>query len=244
MPLNITANFGLTIITGHYGCGKTNLALNIASSLANTGNNITLIDLDIVNPYFRSSDNLVLLQSLGVSLLGPVHATNASNLDTPSLQPGIEDAIRQTAVNTNDSDYPTKVILDVGGDPDGARALARFRECISNLSYQMIYVVNFSRPETLTVSSACTNLDDIQRAAGLKVTAVFSNTHLMEFTTVDNIIDGAMQAKELCSQRALPLMGIACSEQLFAATKGSLSKLGLPDIKVYPVTKIVATPWG
>ncbi|MDR3315929.1 MAG: hypothetical protein LBS98_05590, partial [Coriobacteriales bacterium] len=114
----------LTLITGHYGAGKTNLALNVARGLRADYERVTLIDLDIVNPYFRCSDNLGFLQAFNIDLLGPVYGTDAPNLDAPSLSPGIGEAMQQAS-------EAHAVVVDVGGDPDGARALARYEPSIA-----------------------------------------------------------------------------------------------------------------
>jgi len=113
----IVGTVPLIVITGHYGVGKTNLALNLARDLRAVYPRVTLVDLDIVNPYFRSSDSRAFLAQHDIALLGPSHA--GGNLDTPSLAPGID-----TAIETASASHA--VVVDVGGDPDGARALGRF----------------------------------------------------------------------------------------------------------------------
>jgi hypothetical protein len=213
----------LLIVAGHYGAGKTNLCLNLARDLRASEREVTLIDLDIVNPYFRSSDNLAYLQALGVSLLGPVHATNATNLDTPSLQPGIDDAIRaaggsEAVTATGESgialDKASAVLIDVGGDPDGARALGRYSTCIAAQLYQLLYVVNFNRPETAAPVLARENLRQIERTSGLRVTALVANTHLKQQTDVDGLLAALAPARELAVLAGVPLVAVTAPAEL------------------------------
>jgi hypothetical protein len=266
-------DFRLTIISGHYGAGKTNLALNLARDLRAVGRAVTLVDLDIVNPYFRSSDSLPFLQDLGIRLLGPVYAVNATNLDTPSLQPGIEDAIRAAGDSVvapgpaPDAGHmlgeggagpapAPALLIDVGGDPDGARALGRYAALIAAQPYQLLYVVNFNRPETATPELARENLRQIERTSGLRAAAIFANTHLMEESSVQGIVAAAQKAQALAGLLALPLAAIGApselAEPLRAALKVQASVESVPAARgaeaptqpcVYPLQKIVATPW-
>ncbi|MDR0350420.1 MAG: hypothetical protein LBH64_02580, partial [Coriobacteriales bacterium] len=157
----------LTVITGHYGVGKTNLSLNLVRDLRAVAPRVTLVDLDIVNPYFRSTDNKAFLDACDIELLGPVHG--ASNLDTPSLSPGIDEAIRTAG--------PERVtLIDVGGDSDGARALGRYSAEIMARPHRVVFVVNLSRPETASAEDNLELLRRIEETSGLAVTELFGNT--------------------------------------------------------------------
>jgi hypothetical protein len=274
------AEFGappwLTIITGHYGAGKTNLALNIALGLRALGHAVTLVDLDIVNPYFRSSDSLPLLHDAGIQLLGPVHAANATNLDTPSLPPGIDETIQlagrsdvekavdapvaavapPTTTTTGDSvgkatvppppasPAAHAVIIDVGGEADGARALGRYAGSIAARPHRLLYVANFNRPATASVATACDDLRRIEQSSGLKLTALFGNTHLMEHSSVEGLLAAAEQTRELAALTGLPLLGIGAPYALAEPLRERLPAAGLGELAVYPLRKLVVTPWG
>jgi hypothetical protein len=226
----------LTIITGHYGVGKTNLSLNLARDVRAQVPRVTLVDLDIVNPYFRSTDNQAFLDACDIEVLGPVHG--ASNLDTPSLSPGIDRAIRVASEGH-------AVLIDVGGDPDGARALGRFSETIAARPHQMLFVVNLRRPEAASVADNLALLRGIEETSGLLVTGIFGNTHLKEFTTAAGIAEAVGSTRALAEATGLPLVGIAAPRPL-AAEVASLLAAGAPsygDAPVYPVDLIVGTPW-
>jgi hypothetical protein len=250
----------LTIITGHYGVGKTNFSLNIARDLSASLPRVTLVDLDIVNPYFRSTDNRAFLDSCGVELLGPVHG--ASNLDTPSLSPGIDEAIRTAGAKR-------AVLIDVGGDPDGARALGRFSAIIAERPHRVVFVVNLHRPETASVAENIELLRGIERASGLAVTEIFGNTHLKEYTTAANLIDAVASTRAIADSVDLPLIGVtaprALAAEIVSPPLADAPSLGgtqdqgrsrqspnpsfadatsqLGGTPVYPVDLIVNLPW-
>ena len=120
----------LIVITGHYGSGKTNFAVNLALKEAKSGKRCTVIDLDIVNPYFRTADFEELFRENGITFRAPLYAN--SNLDIPALNIDLRSIINET----------DRVIIDVGGDDEGAKALGRFADEISAAGYEMLYVIN------------------------------------------------------------------------------------------------------
>jgi hypothetical protein len=225
----------LTIVVGHYGVGKTNLSLNIARDLRESGIKVTLIDIDIVNPYFRSTDNRAYLEQRGIALLGPVFG--ASNLDTPSLSPGIDEAIAAAKQGH-------AVIIDVGGDPDGARALGRYAAHINARPHRMVNVVNFSRPEMASVKSNLELLIATELTSGVAHTEVLGNTHLKQFTTARGILSSIAATVEFSGRSHLPLAGVTAPRQLAAQLEGLLAEdISMFGIPVYPVDIIVGTPW-
>jgi hypothetical protein len=231
----------LTIITGHYGVGKTNLSLNIVRDLSVVLPRVTLVDLDIVNPYFRSTDNRAFLDACGVELFGPVHG--ASNLDTPSLSPGIDEAIRTAGAER-------AVLIDVGGDPDGARALGRFSAEIAERPHRLVFVANLNRPETASLEENLELLRGIEETSGLAVTEIFGNTHLKEHTTVADILSAAAGTRAIAAAVGLPLVGVTAPRALAAEAMGAMSAMSAAaDVSqfggapVYPVDLIISTPW-
>ena len=230
----------LMIITGHYGVGKTNLALNMVRDLRMRFPKVTLVDLDIVNPYFRSSDSAAFLEQIDVRLLGPVFG--GSNLDTPSLSPGIEVAMASASPEHI-------VVVDVGGDPDGARALARFHETIAARPYRFIYVINQHRLQTHDSSEALVLLGAIESLSHLKATDVVANSHLKAETTPDMILAAVPFALEVAREAAINLACVTVPRGLEEAVKTGLADSDnviypqTESLEVYPVDVLVKTPW-
>ena len=225
----------LIIITGHYGVGKTNLSLNIARDVRKVIPRVTVVDLDIVNPYFRSTDNKAFLDAHDIKVLGPVYG--ASNLDTPSLSPGIDEAIIDASANH-------AVIIDVGGDPDGARALGRFAAKIAARSYRLIHVVNLKRPETISLKDNLELLGGIEATSGLKATEILGNTHLKDLSSATDIAQAVQPTLAIAEAIGIPLRLIAAPRSLAAQVATALSQdVPETDIQVYPVDIIVGAPW-
>ena len=109
----------ITILCGHYGSGKTNVALNLAYRLKEQNSRVAIADLDIVNPYFRTKDSSNILCDLGIRLICSEYAN--SNVDIPALP-------QDMYVITEDKNL--NVIVDVGGDDRGALALGRIKKAI------------------------------------------------------------------------------------------------------------------
>jgi hypothetical protein len=229
----------LTIIAGHYGVGKTNLSLNLARDLRQVAPRVTLVDLDIVNPYFRTTDNQAFLDAHRIEVLGPVYG--ASNLDTPSLSPGIDNAIRE-------ANAERLVLVDVGGDPDGARALGRFSAIVATRPYRFIFVANLRRPETATVTANLELLRGIEETTSLSITGIVGNTHLKEFTTVESIVEVYASTRQLAEAAAVPLLALTTPRPLATQVEAALAQLeGSTSTNaptpVYPIDPIVSTPW-
>ncbi|MCL2296577.1 MAG: hypothetical protein FWC29_05830 [Methanomassiliicoccaceae archaeon] len=185
---------GLTVICGHYGTGKTNFAINYAIDAVREGKSVTLVDMDVVNPYFTSSEYAEILRKKGVKVISPSFAT--TNLDIPALP-----ASMYSIFDTTDS-----VILDAGGDDAGATVLGRFSRKIIDRGYEMLYVTNMYRPMTSTPEDSVGILREIENACGLKATAVVNNSHLKELTTASTITDSLQYAKEVSRSAGIPLM--------------------------------------
>ena len=208
----------ITLICGHYGCGKTNLAINLAIDRVQSGQATTLVDLDIVNPYFRSADYRGLLEEHGVRVIAPRFA--ATNLDLPALPPDMY------AVFARRED----VIFDVGGDDVGARTLGRFRHQIEADGYDLLYVVNRYRALTQTPAEAVTLLHEIEEITKLRATAIVNNSHLKQETTAQTIAEGMTFAEEIARLTGLPL-------------RFTTSPIATDIENVYPVRVYVTTPW-
>jgi hypothetical protein len=175
----------IIIISGHYGTGKTNVSVNLALKLKEKYNDISITDLDTVNPYFRTADNAQYLESKGIKAIIPKYAN--SNVDIPSLPESLFSIF----------DSEGKAIVDVGGDDDGAAPLGFMRKRIENAGYEMYCVCNFCRPQTSTAEETAELMGAIERMSGLKFTGLINNTNLSYETTPEIILDSIPKMAEL-----------------------------------------------
>ena len=192
----------ITVITGHYGSGKTNLAVNLAVNAAQEGKSVAVVDLDIVNPYFRTADFRELFQQQGIKLVAPDYAN--SNLDIPSLQFDLELLARSEDC----------LIIDVGGDDAGAFALGRFSAALNAMGCEldMLYVINQRRFLTSTADEALALMYEIEAAARMKHTGIVNNTNLGEETTAAVVDQSEEFAAEAAMKAGLPLVFTTCPE--------------------------------
>ena len=185
----------LTLFAGHYGSGKTNIAVNYALLLAKESKKVCIADLDIVNPYFRTKDSADVLEKAGIELISPKFAN--SNVDLPALPAESYKLVR---------DKSTYGIMDIGGDDRGAYALGRFvPDILAENDYRMAFVANCCRPLTRTPEDALEIMREIEAACGLKFTCIVNNTNLGSETTREVLDDSTRQLEELCRLSGLPL---------------------------------------
>jgi len=219
-----------TVVTGHYGCGKTNLSINLALDLVGKYPEVTLVDLDVVNPYFRSSDHAGMLGRAGVRTISPTFA--GTTLDTPSLPAAVYSAFESAGA----------VILDVGGDDAGATALGRFSGEIGPIDYDLLYVINRYRNLTATPGQAATLLGEIEAASRLVATGTVNNSHLQYETTVATVMNSLEFARQTASLLDLPLVCTTVPRSLageFSDTPGAATYVE----NAYPVEVYVRAPW-
>ena len=185
----------INIVTGHYGSGKTNFSANLAVDLASKGEKVTVADLDIVNPYFRSADFEELFGSRGITLAAPMYAN--SNLDIPAISFDLERIASEEGY----------LVVDVGGDDAGAIALGRYAKAFSEISgsVDMLYVVNCRRFLTRTAEEALELMYEIEAAAGMKHTAIVNNTNLLYETTAEVLEQSEAFAAEISRKSGLPI---------------------------------------
>lgn len=215
----------ISIITGHYGTGKTEFAVNLALAMAGTGEQVMLADLDIVNPYFRSRERRPLLEEAGVRLISSSQA--CSDADVPALPAELLAILENRCV---------RGVLDIGGDPVGARVLARFRPKIVQEDYQLIYVLNANRPEVRSADSAAAYLRGIEETTGLTCTGIVNNTHLCGETTEAEIRKGAALAAAVSRKTGVPVL-CHVAEERFAPQLSDLPET------VFPITIKMKKPW-
>lgn len=184
----------ISIITGHYGSGKTNFAVNLALTLQQLGKAVTVVDLDIVNPYFRTADFASLFQAHDIELVTPPFAN--TNLDLPTLSAQVDAALIQT---------DRHVIIDVGGDDAGAIALGRYVHHLDRQGYCCYYLFNPYRYLTKTPEESLEILQQIQTASRIHVTDLVNNANLGHETTVDDVLKTADYADKLEALSGVPL---------------------------------------
>ena len=198
-------NKRVLLLCGHYGSGKTNIAVNFAKELKKSGSAVMLADLDIVNPYFRSKDSEAELKEDGIELICSSFAS--SNIDIPSLPQTIHRIIQAKT---------SKAVLDIGGDDAGSIVLGRLAEAIKDENnYEMIFVVNFFRPITRNAEEAMEIMREIEEAASLKFTAIVNNSNLGEITTIEDIESTENETKKLCKLSSLPLLFTSVKSNIY-----------------------------
>ena len=213
----------LTIVTGHCGTGKTEFSVNLALALAREHPDVTLADLDIVNPYFRSRERKALLAQHGVTLISSSQA--CTDADVPSLPPQLLGLL---------DDPSRRGVLDIGGDPVGARVLARFRPRIAKEDHQLLFVLNANRPEVRQRDDAIRYLRSIEAVTGLSCTGIVNNTHLCGETTAEDIRKGAVLAAAVAEETGIPLLCHTALETLAGE---------LEDLPLFPIRIYMKKPW-
>lgn len=203
------------VFAGHYGSGKTNLAVNWALRLRETGRPVLLADLDVVNPYFRAEDSRRVLEAHGVELIASPFAN--SNVDVPSLpQEAYAICDRRDAF----------AVADVGGDERGATALGRYAPGIADeAAYEMLFVFNGLRPLTRDVSGAMQVLGEIESVARLPFTGVVNNTNLGTETTAETVLASTALAEQVARAAGLPLVATAARREIIPALRGKIDNL-------------------
>jgi hypothetical protein len=215
---------GRILVTGHYGSGKTNFATNIAIRLRAMGKPVALVDLDIVNPYFRAADFSELMEKHDIQLLAPAFAN--SNLDVPALSAGVDGLL---------ADKTKTVILDVGGDDAGATALGRYAARIAAGGYDMLYVVNCFRLLTHSPAEALQLLRQIEKVSRLRGTRIVNNANLSTQTTAEEWMQSIPYTEEISAQSGLPVL-CHCAHRELAQKLTGMEKL-------FPVDIYVKPPW-
>ncbi len=199
----------VTVFVGHFGSGKTEIALNVALDIAARGEMVTLADLDVVKPYFRSRAARDLLAAGGVQLLAP----GGENVfaDLPIIVPQIRSGLRESG---------RRLVLDVGGDDIGARVLGSLSDVVPKAETDCLLVLNFSRPATPDVATAVAMIRDIETVGRLPVTGVVSNTHLLGETTPAIVEEGWRLAAETADRVGVPVVAVAAAAELVPELQG------------------------
>lgn len=205
----------VTIFAGHYGSGKTNIAVNYALKIADSGKKTAIADLDIVNPYFRTKDSENVLNEKRVRLISSPYAN--TNVDTPALPAEAYSVIHDTSVFS---------VIDVGGDDRGALALGRYASGIKEQNdYEMLFVINKYRYLTADAEGTLEVMNEIEKAAGIKFTGIVNNSNLGEETTKETVLGSVSYANEVSKITGLPIKMTAVRAELVDALNGEIENL-------------------
>ena len=199
----------IVLLSGHYGSGKTNVAVNLAMELKKTEERVTVADLDIVNPYFRTLDSKDDLDHAGIRLIVSEYAN--TNLDVPALPQEIYTIVDDTS---------SKVIIDVGGDERGALALGRISDRIRDENnYEMLLVINMYRPLTRDAKSVLEVMREIEIAGGIPFTGIVNDSNLGAETDAETVLKSLPFADEVSELTGLPVVMTAVEEGLYEEVK-------------------------
>jgi len=205
----------ILILAGHYGSGKTNIAVGLAMEKKRHGRSVAVADLDIVNPYFRTKDSAEDLAAQGIRLISSEYAN--SNVDIPALPQEMYAVI---------DEVETSFILDIGGDDRGALALGRLTPAILRENdYEMLMVLNFYRPLTRDLFAMQEIMKEIETAAGIRFTGLINNSNLGEETTAEDVLATVELADQFSLQTGLPLVMTTVREDLYEALEKKIPDL-------------------
>ncbi len=216
----------ITIFTGHFGSGKTEVSVNYAFAMAESGKKTVIVDLDIVNPFFRTADAKNMLEEKGIRVITPVYAN--TNVDVPSLP---------AEISTVFEDKSYHVVLDVGGDDLGARVLSRYHEEIIREDYIHYFVINTRRPMTRNPEEIIGMISEIQASAQLNVDQLVNNANLLEASSPE-VLEEASSVIGAVSERLSIPVGLICGmEEVLRKYNGE------PDIERLYLNKYISLPW-
>ena len=218
----------VTVYVGHFGSGKTEIALNRALDLTAAGVPVTLADLDVVKPYFRTRSAKAILDDAGIELLAPQGANIHGDL--PIIVPQIRSQLRDPA---------RRLIMDIGGDGVGARVLGSLSDVVPIEDTDCLLVLNFRRPSTPDPEGAAAIVREIEAVGRVPVTGLVSNTHLMEETTAEVVLEGHRLAQETARRVGVPLLAVTVQEDLARELEGV--DLGCPLVTM---RRIVLPPFA
>lgn len=217
-----------TLVMGNFGSGKTEVSINFAIHLVESGRrrNVSLADLDLASPYFRSREPRKLLESRGVRVVVP--DSRFTYADLPILVPEVRSLIMAST---------SYAVLDVGGDDIGARVLGALHDAISSSSCRALMVLNASRPFTSTLKGIIKMKKELEEAGKIKIAGFISNTHLMEETTIETVLSGYLLAKEAQSASGVPVEFVCALETIAEEIQKRVPE------EVLTITRYLAPSW-
>jgi hypothetical protein len=218
----------LIVIVGGFGSGKTEVSVNLAKYFAASGQGpVTLIDLDLVNPYFRTREVASEMAMSGINVIVP--PGDQSHADLPILLPEIKGVIRH---------HLGKLIIDAGGDTQGTRALGSLADEFTANEYEMLMVLNSRRPQTADVAGCLKTMHRIETAAKLKFTGLIANSHMIDETDITVLDEGYQLACEVSRRADLRLVFVSAKAEVL-----DLMDTSIFECPVLPLTRIMLKPW-
>lgn len=212
----------ITVFAGHYGSGKTNIAINYALWLSKREEKVSIADLDIVNPYFRTKDSYRALDNAGIRLISSEYAN--TNVDTPALPPETYSVF---------VDKTQMAVIDVGGDDRGALALGRYVPYMTQEdNYEMLFVINKYRPLTKDAVSTLEVMKEIEEAAKIRFTGIVNNSNLGEETTAQTVLDSVSYAEEVSRLSGLPVKMTTVYRTLASELENQIENIAPLDLYV------------
>lgn len=216
----------IRVFTGHFGSGKTEISINYALKLSKEGKKVAIADLDIVNPYFCTRDETKMLEECGIRVI-------ATSKDLANAELGVIPS--ETVSVFNDKSYD--VVLDVGGDDQGAVALGQYNRYFKEEDYDMYFVINTTRPFTNNIEGIIEYIKDIEAASRLKVKYLINNTNLSYETDINHIIKGQEIIKEVSKITNIPIRYVTVMEDLVDKLPDSI------EGEIFPLKLFMIPPW-
>ncbi|WP_368294350.1 hypothetical protein [Dehalobacter sp. TBBPA1] len=212
----------VTIFAGHYGSGKTSIAVNYALWLKKSHQKVTIADLDIVNPYFRTKDSAQMLKRSGIKLISSDYAN--SNVDIPAV-PG--------EINAIFDERDAYAVIDVGGDDRGAYALGRYYEQLHRTDAAAYIVVNMYRPLSRDAEATINIKYEIEAAARIKFSGIINNSNLGNATTASDVMNSLPYAEQISERTGLPVVMTTVQRSLAAELASNIQNIFPIDLEEY-----------
>ncbi len=182
------------IISGHYGSGKTEFAVNYVTNLKKISKKkVAISDMDIVNVYFRSREKKDELTEQGIEVFD---SSIGASADLPAIP-------KEMLIPFVDKEYD--YVVDLGGNDVGTIVLRRFKEHIDISEVDFFMVVNVFRPDTQTVDAIIEQKEKLENASGFKVTGFINNTNLVRETSAEDLLYGDKLLKEASQKTGVPI---------------------------------------
>lgn len=217
----------IRLIIGHYGSGKTEFAVNYAMKLAEAGRKTAIADMDIVNPYFRSREKAQMMEDVGIRVISGARGHNA-NLDIPMMTAEVQAPLQDTSYD---------LVLDIGGDSVGARAVAQYRRYFKEGDYDMFCVINRYREQTSTLEGCIYHIKTIEATLGAKVTGLINNTHLLRDTSIDDVLYGQELVEKVSKELDIPVRYISTLEKVAQKLPEDL------EGEIFPIQMYMRPDW-
>ena len=217
----------IRVFTGHFGSGKTEIALNYALKLNDEGKKVCIADLDVVNPYFCTRDEMELLEAKGIKVVATPKEYSNAELGTIPLN---------TLTVFNDKSY--EVVLDIGGDDLGSTALGQYNRYFNMEDYDMYFVINTTRPFTSDAEGIIEYIKQIEIASRLKVKYLINNSNLSYETTLEHIIEGQKIIKEVTKITGLVVKYTTVREDLVDKLPSDI------EGEIFPLKMFMLPPWN